>query len=68
MMRRSFMPIGDRPTTRIVYKTVRLPDGRVLQNFPVVVADPPENNFADNKVGLSNVDEHGRVPQRGASS
>ena len=69
MMRRGgFMPIGDRPNTRIVRKNVTLPDGRVLENFPVKVADPPEDNFADNKAQPQLLDEHGRVPTRGSGS
>jgi hypothetical protein len=69
MMRRGgFMPIGDRPCTRIVRKTVTLPDGTVLEDFPVEVAEPPDDNFAGNKVRPGHVDEHGMVPRRGSGT
>lgn len=66
--RGGFKPIGERPTTRIVRKDVVLPDGRVLKDFPVVLAEPPEDNLADNKANPKHVDEHGRVPPRGSES
>lgn len=63
-----FEPIGERPGVKIVVQDVTLPDGRVLRDFPVKVADPPADELADNEARPGFVDEHGMVPHRGSGA
>jgi hypothetical protein len=65
-MRRKPKLYGPRPTVTLVRKDIVLPDGTVLKDFPVQVADPPEEDLAENKVQPRYVDETGRLPRRGS--
>lgn len=57
-------PIRGEPVTgKREVKPVELSDGRVIE-FPVFVADPPEDRFLPNKVQLTAVDEFGRARRR----
>jgi hypothetical protein len=69
-MMRGFKPIGERPTGKRVLRRVKLSDGKVIE-FEVFVADPPVDQFFDNKVQAKTAVDHdgyGRVPRRGSRS